>query len=88
MSWDRDIVYGSAYMHELGHTFNFWPIPGHNRNSMYPWQIGFWLNRSYKSCMNYGWMYQFVDYSDGSNGGVDIDDWARIDYDAFEHSWG
>jgi len=33
-------------------------------------------------------MYQFVDYSDGSNGGVDIDDWARIDYDAFEHCWG
>ena len=84
---DREIVYGSAYMHELGHTFAFWPIPGHNHNSVYPWQAGYWINRPYQSCMNYQWMYKFVDYSDGTHGGVDIDDWERIDYDAFEREW-
>jgi len=84
---DRDIVYGSAYMHELGHTFDFNPIPGHDQNSKYPWQLGFWLNRPYKSCMNYGWMYKIVDYSDGSRVNPDIDDWNRIDYYAFEHEW-
>ena len=85
---DRDIVYGSAYMHELGHTFAFNPIPGHDFFSKYPWQLGFWKNRPYKSCMNYGWMYKFVDYSDGSGRSPDIDDWERINYHAFEHEWG
>jgi hypothetical protein len=83
--YDRDIVYGSAYMHELGHTFGFWPIPGHTRtdNPLYwLWVI------SYKSCMNYEWMYKLVDYSDGSRRRPDIDDWNRIDYNFFERGWG
>jgi len=84
---DRDVVYGSAYMHELGHTFAFWPIPGHNQASKFPYQIGWWINRPYKSCMNYGYMYYMVDYSDGSRPLPDIDDWARIDYDSFEREW-
>jgi len=84
---DRDIVYGSAYMHELGHTFAFNPIPGHDQNSKYPWQSGYWTNRPYKSCMNYGWMYRLVDYSDGSLPNPDIDDWSRIDYHSFEWEW-
>ncbi len=84
---DRDIIYASGYMHELGHTFDFYPIPGHNKLSQYPWQVGYWLNRPYKSCMNYGWVYTLVDYSDGSRMNPDIDDWGRIDYGAFEHEW-
>lgn len=74
-------------MHELGHTFAFNPIPGHDPNSKYPWQTGYWINRPYKSCMNYAWVYAIVDYSDGSRESPDIDDWARIDYDAFEREW-
>ena len=75
-------------MHELGHTFNFNPIPGHDQFSKNPWQIGYWLNKPYKSCMNYAWMYILVDYSDGSRASPDIDDWNRIDYNFFEHEWG
>jgi len=81
---ERDIIYASGYMHELGHTFDFFPIPGHSQRSQYPWQIGYWVNRPYKSCMNYGWVYTLVDYSDGSRILPDIDDWERIEYDAFE----
>jgi len=84
---DRDIVYGSAYMHELGHTFAFNPIPGHDPYSKYPWQLGYWQNRPYKSCMNYGWMYKLVDYSDGSRANPDINDWNRINYNSFEWEW-
>jgi hypothetical protein len=84
---DKNVVYGSAYMHELGHTFDFRPIPGHNPWSRHPLQLGWWLNRPYKSCMNYAWMYQIVDYSDGSHRAPDLDDWNRIDYDAFEREW-
>ena len=83
----RDIVYASAYMHETGHTFNFRPIPGHNTASYYPWQLGFWLSRTYKSCMNYGYMYTVVDYSDGSRPFGDYDDWERMDLTSFQNDW-
>jgi len=84
---DRDTAYASVYMHETGHTFNFRPIPGHNRLSIYPWQIGWWINRPYKSCMNYGYVYKVVDYSDGSRPGVDLDDWTRMDLTYFQRDW-
>ena len=84
---DREVVYASAYMHETGHTLNFFPIPGHNQRSYYPWQIGWWLSRPYKSCMNYGYMYSTVDYSDGSRLIRDYDDWNRMDLTYFETDW-
>lgn len=84
---DRDVIYASAYMHELGHTFSFSPIPGHNNDCRAPWQIGWWLVRSYKSCMNYGYMYGLVDYSDGSRGKNDFDDWERMDLQSFQRTW-
>lgn len=80
----KEVVYASAFMHELGHTFNFWPIPGHNRRSIYLRQPLYWYNMAYRSCMNYGWMYQFVDYSDGSGRLPDRNDWERIDYSYFK----
>ena len=83
-SYDRDTVYASAYMHELGHTFGFWPIPGHDHNSVFPWQAGYWINRPYKSCMNYGYMYTTVDYSDGSRRAPDLDDWDRMKLNYFQ----
>jgi hypothetical protein len=83
-----DIIYASCYMHELGHTLGFWQIPGHNRLSSYPWQLGWWWSHSYRSCMNYGWTYLIVDYSDGSRRIPDLNDWNRIDYTAFESDWG
>ncbi len=85
----RDVVFGSAYMHELGHTFGFNPIGGHDGDSAYPWQLGWWKWRPYKSCMNYGYMYKVVDYSDGSRGKNDFDDWdkERLDLTAFQSDW-
>ncbi|MCK5261827.1 MAG: hypothetical protein KAJ44_06575, partial [Thermoplasmatales archaeon] len=67
-----------------GHTFGFWPIPGHSRNGGL---IGWLINRPYKSCMNYGYMYYTVDYSDGSRGIPDLDDWSRMDLAYFEREW-
>lgn len=85
---ERNMVYASALMHELGHTFDFWPIGGHDRDSFYPWQPSWWKWRPYKSCMNYGYMYSSVDYSDGSRGKNDFDDWNRMDYYSFQQHWG
>jgi len=81
---NTDVIFASAYMHELGHTFNFNPIPGHDDGCYYPWQIGWWLVGPYKSCMNYRYMYYTVDYSDGSRGKNDFDDWERMDMTAFQ----
>ena len=86
-SLKRDEVYASAYMHETGHTLAFSPIGGHDDQSKYPWQIGWWKWRPYKSCMNYGYMYSTVDYSDGSRGKNDFDDWCRMDLTYFEQEW-
>jgi hypothetical protein len=84
---DRDTIYASAYMHETGHSLGFWPIPGHNGQSKYPWQLGYWLSRPYRSCMNYGFMFYTVDYSDGSRPIRDYNDWERMDLTYFEQSW-
>jgi len=84
---ERDEVYASAYMHEAGHTFGFWPIPGHNSRSGSPMQIGWWLNRPYKSCMNYGYTFYTVDYSNGARPIRDYNDWERMDLSHFERVW-
>jgi len=85
--FNRDTAYASCYMHETGHTLGFWPIPGHNQWSRCIWQIGWWINRPYKSCMNYGWMYSIADYSDGSHRDPDLDDWSRMDLTYFQREW-
>ncbi|GAI17144.1 unnamed protein product, partial [marine sediment metagenome] len=84
---ERDEVYASAYMHETGHTLGFWPIPGHNQWSGTPLQIGWWISRPYKSCMNYGYIFYTIDYSDGSRLFRDYDDWSRMDLTYFESQW-
>lgn len=89
-SYDRDIVYASAYMHELGHTFGYSPIPGHNRLTGLIGLFDWLRSRPYVSCMNYGYMYIMVDYSDGSRRAPDLDDWdpSRMRFSYFEQNWG
>ena len=86
----RDIAFGSAYMHECGHTLGIysWNTPGcDDRSGAYPWQKNWWKWRPYKSCMNYGYMYKMVDYSDGSRGKNDFDDWDNIDLTLFQRQY-
>ena len=84
----RDVVYASAYMHELGHTLGLTWLLGHETSGYYPWQPLWWKARPYKSIMNYGYMYggiwNLVDYSDGSHGKNDFDDWSNINFGYFE----
>lgn len=81
---NRDIVYASAYMHETGHTLDIYNQGVDNENSAYPWYFDWWKFRPYKSVMNYGYMYQMVDYSDGSRGLNDFDDWHDLDLTYFD----
>ena len=80
-------IYASSIMHETGHNFGIrWgnPFGCDARFSYKPWQIGFWLYFNYKSIMNYIYTYSILDYSDGSHGRRDYNDWANIDLTYFE----
>ena len=80
----KDVALASVYMHEHGHSLGLNDIYGHNRDSYYPWQLNYWKFRPYKSCMNYGYTYVLVDYSDGSRGRNDMDDWEELDLTYFQ----
>ncbi|MFH1101394.1 MAG: hypothetical protein V1726_05095 [Methanobacteriota archaeon] len=79
--------YGSAIMHELGHNFGLrWghPFGVDAQSTKKPWRFGYWFYREYKSIMNYRYTYQIFDYSDGSHGKRDFNDWAALDFSHFE----
>jgi hypothetical protein len=83
----KSFIYASAIMHENGHLLgiNGGNTAGcDNRGTYFPWQKSWWKWRHYQSCMNYGFVFQIVDYSDGSNGKNDFNDWARIDLRLFQ----
>ena len=85
----RKVAYASLFMHEFGHMLglfddDFGGID--NESCNVPWKRGYWIYRNYKSCMNYRYAFQLVDYSDGSHGRNDFDDWSNIDLTFFKNS--
>lgn len=82
MNWAY--VFAGAIMHEVGHTLNI-RAPGVDvPDSIWPWQENYWNYKPYRSCMNYQYMYRgVIDYSDGSRGGTDRDDWGTLDFRYF-----
>lgn len=90
MGKERKIAYASLFMHELGHTLGifddtFGGVDNESCNA--PWLAGYWIYRNYKSCMNYRYSFEIVDYSDGSHGRNDFDDWNRINLRFFKNSF-
>ncbi len=86
----REKLYAGVIMHELGHTLGIFNsnTPGCDaRGSASPLNIYFWKYQPYKSVMNYRYVYGgFLDYSDGSRGKNDFDDWDFIDLTLFQRS--
>lgn len=85
----RAVFYASAIMHETGHIlgmFGGFENPGcDNRDTVFPGK-DWWKYHNYKSCMNYDDVYYLVDYSDGSHGENDYNDWINLDLKAFQRS--
>ena len=81
----KAIVYAGVIMHETGHSLGLYNFPGIDcHDGVWPWQINYWRYGSYKSVMNYRYIYSgLTDYSDGSRGKNDHDDWATIDLTRF-----
>jgi hypothetical protein len=84
----KRIGQATQVMHELGHTCSFardTTTQGVDNSSGkygsppdYPWY-------DYYSCMNYDYFYErLVDYSDGTHGENDFDDWSNIDLGYFQ----
>ena len=74
-------------MHETGHSLDIYNPGVDNPNTIYPWHPDYLKYRPYKSCMNYGYTYVLVDYSDGSRGMNDFADWNNLDLTFFEQEW-
>jgi len=80
-------LYAISFMHELGHTFGIKfgkPFGCDNFFGTKPWMPAYWRFGRYKSIMNYRYFFSILDYSDGSHGLWDYDDWGHIDFTYFE----
>ncbi len=73
-------IYAGVIMHETGHSLGL-NCPGVDcHTGKWPWEADYWRYGHYKSVMNYRYVYSaLVDYSDGSRGKNDWDDWSSID---------
>jgi hypothetical protein len=80
----RELIYAGVIMHETGHSLGV-DCPGSDcHDGMWPWQVNYWRYGPYRSVMNYRYVYSdLVDYSDGSRGKNDWNDWATIDLTNF-----
>jgi len=83
----RLIVAGA--LHELGHTFGL-TVDDHGGNdnmiAAKLFTIQWWKYMKYKSCMNYRYTYSIINYSDGSHGKGDFDDWTNLDFTFFKNT--
>ncbi len=79
----------AASMHEVGHTCGLIATIYKgidNRNSVNPFYKEFWLYLPYRSMLNYHYTYSFLDYSDGSHGPGDFNDWGNLDFSFFKNT--
>jgi parallel beta-helix repeat protein len=83
----RAIIGGS--IHELGHTMGL-TVDDHGGNDNKVTTMLFtkqwWKYRNYKSCMNYRYTYQILNFSDGTRGKGDFDDWNNLDFSFFKNT--
>ena len=86
-SRERLIIGGS--IHELGHTLGLF-VDDHggndNKVATWPFTLQWWKYQNYKSCMNYRYTYKIIDYSDGTHGHGDFDDWGELDFSFFKNT--
>jgi hypothetical protein len=85
--FSRDFLYASYILHETGHTLRvdiFNPMGCDNYATVYPWFPAYWIYENYKSVMNYRYFPEIQDYSDGTHGENDYNDWENLDLTWFE----
>jgi parallel beta-helix repeat protein len=86
---NREKIIMTGSMHETGHTLGLFAddFDGNdNRATVKPWYKEFWIYRNYKSAMNYRYTWDMLDYSDGTHGRNDFNDWGNLDYGFFKNT--
>jgi hypothetical protein len=87
--YERSWVALAAGMHELGHTFGLLASKYRgidNQGTEKPYYKEFWQYLNYKSMMNYLYTYSIMDYSGGTHGKGDYNDWGNIDFTFFKNT--
>jgi hypothetical protein len=82
-----EFIFACMMLHETGHTFGLdflFPAGCDNGQTDEPYNLLYWVFENYQSCMNYRYMLSVLDYSDGTHGPFDHDDWSHIDLSFFE----
>ncbi len=86
----RTYAYACSMMHESGHILGIYHsnTPGCDDGNSHHYKMKNWWKWrfTYRSCMNYGRVITVLDYSDGSRGKNDFDDWYRVDLTLFQIS--
>lgn len=87
--YNREDIIAGALMHHLGHTLGLIADDHEgidNVATIHIFSIEWMKFLSYYSCMNYFYKYVLLDYSDGSHGSNDFNDWDNIEFDYFQKS--
>lgn len=86
---DKKKVIAGASMHQLGSTLGLLSDTHHgndNIDTLNFFSLEWFRFYRYKSCMNYFYKFKIINYSDGSNGRGDFNDWEHIDLSFFKNS--
>jgi hypothetical protein len=86
---DKDQLIIGGIMHELGHLCGLL-IDDHGGidntgTANFLTMLG-WKSKNYWSCMNYRYVYHILQYSDGTHGKGDFDDWSNLDLNYFKNT--
>ena len=87
--YTRGRVVSAVIMHELGHTFGLIVTKYNgidNKMTHNPLYKEFWIYLPYRSILSYQYTYSIMDYSDGSHGRNDYDDWGNLDFSFFKNT--
>jgi len=85
----RDMLIIGGTVHQLGHSFNLLSdvYTGiDNTETLNPFSLHYWKYKNYKSTMNYRYKYTILEYSDGSHGRGDFNDWDNINLSFFKNT--
>ena len=85
----REQLAMTSAMHEVGHTFGLIVTKYNgidNHMTMKPIYKEFWIYSKYKSLMNYVYTYAMMDFSDGSHGRGDFNDWGNLNFSFFKNT--
>ncbi|MCX6663881.1 MAG: right-handed parallel beta-helix repeat-containing protein [Euryarchaeota archaeon] len=85
----REWLAMTSAMHETGHTFGLIVTKYNgidNHMTMKPIYKEFWFYSNYRSLLNYVYTFAMMDFSDGSHGRGDFNDWGNLDFSFFKNT--